>query len=212
MADLEFFFDPGCPWAWITSRWATEVSALRKYEVQWRFISLSMINTDKGYKPGDDYHKMIHSFGLKALRVASAARAAAGNDAVAKFYTAIGTTIHVEKNREGIDTDAHKFLSDVLQRHSLPVEWANSFEDETHTAVIREETDLALSRTGKDVGTPILTFKPGQPNEGSFFGPVISKTPRGEQAVKLWESVELIATTSGLAELKRSLRAPLDFS
>lgn len=212
MADLDFFFDSGCPWAWVTSRWVTEVSNLRNYEVAWKFISLSMINTDKGYKPGDDYHKMMHSFGLQALRVASAARADAGNDAVAKFYTAIGTTIHVEKNREGIDTDAHKYLTDVLQRHSLPTEWANSLNDETHTAVIRYETDLALSRTGKDVGTPILTFKPGQPNEGSFFGPVISKAPRGDEALKLWDAVETIATTSGVAELKRSLRSPLDFS
>ena len=212
MADLEFFFDPGCPWAWVTSRWVTEVSKLRDYAVSWKFVSLSMINTDKGYNPGDDYHKMMHLFGLKALRVASAARASAGNDAVAKFYTAIGATIHVEKNREGIDTDAHKYLTDVLQRHSLPTEWANSFEDETHTAVIRYETDLALSRTGKNVGTPILTFKPGQPTEGSFFGPVISKSPRGDEALKLWDAVETIATTSGVAELKRSLRAPLDFS
>ena len=212
MADLEFFFDPGCPWAWVTSRWVTEVSKLRDYAVSWKFVSLSMINTDKGYNPGDDYHKMMHLFGLKALRVASAARASAGNDAVAKFYTAIGTTIHVEKNREGIDTDAHKYLTDVLQRHSLPTEWANSFEDETHTAVIRYETDLALSRTGKIVGTPILTFKPGQPTEGSFFGPVISKSPRGDEALKLWDAVETIATTSGVAELKRSLRAPLDVS
>ena len=212
MADLEFFFDPGCPWAWVTSRWVTEVGSLRNYEVAWKFISLSMINTDKGYKPDDDYHKTIHSFGLKALRVASAARASAGNDAVAKFYSAIGTTMHVEKNREGIDTDPHNFLTEVLRRHSLPVEWANSFEDETHTAVIRYETDLALSRTGKDVGTPILTFKPGQPNEGSFFGPVISKAPRGDQAVQLWDAIETLATTSGVAELKRSLRSPLDFS
>ncbi len=212
MADLEFFFDPGCPWAWVTSRWVTEVSKLRDYAVSWKFVSLSMINTDKGYNPGDDYHKMMHLFGLKALRVASAARASAGNDAVAKFYTAIGTTIHVEKNREGIDTDAHKYLTDVLRRHSLPTEWANSFDDETHTAVIRYETDLALSRTGKNVGTPILTFKPGKPTEGSFFGPVISKSPRGDEALKLWDAVETIATTSGVAELKRSLRAPLDFS
>ncbi|GDX18865.1 hypothetical protein LBMAG06_09940 [Actinomycetes bacterium] len=90
--------------------------------------------------------------------------------------------------------------------------WADSLNDETHTAVIRYETDLALSRTGKDVGTPILTFKPGQPNEGSFFGPVISKSPRGDEALKLWDAVETIATTSGVAELKRSLRSPLDFS
>lgn len=212
MADLEFFFDPGCPWAWVTSRWVTEVSKLRNYEVSWKFISLSMINTDRGYPENSDYHKMVHAFGLKALRVASAARASGGNDAVAKFYTAIGTTIHNEKKREGFDTDPHKFLTSILSTHSLPTNWADSFEDETHTALIRYETDTALSRTGKDVGTPILTFKPGSPNEGSFFGPVISKIPRGDEAVKLWDAVETIATTSGVAELKRSLRGTLDFS
>ena len=212
MADLEFFFDPGCPWAWVTSRWVTEVGALRKYDVSWKFISLSMINTDRGYATNDDYHKMVHGFGLKALRVASAARAAGGNDAVAKFYTAIGTTIHTQKRREGFDTDPQKFLTAILSEYSLPTEWAKSLDDETHTPVIRFETDLALSRTGKDVGTPILTFKPGQPNEGSFFGPVISKIPRGEAALKLWDAVETIATTSGVAELKRSIRGALDFS
>jgi hypothetical protein len=212
MADLEFFFDPGCPWAWVTSRWVTEVGALRKYDVSWKFISLSMINTDRGYAANDDYHKMVHGFGLKALRVASAARAAGGNDAVAKFYTAIGTTIHTQKRREGFDTDPQKFLTAILSEYSLPTEWAKSLDDETHTPVIRFETDLALSRTGKDVGTPILTFKPGTPNEGSFFGPVISKIPRGDAALKLWDAVETIATTSGVAELKRSIRGALDFS
>ena len=71
---------------------------------------------------------------------------------------------------------------------------------------------MALSRTGKDVGTPILTFKPGAPNEGSFFGPVISKIPRGEDAIKLWDAIEILATTPGMAELKRSLRTPLDLT
>lgn len=99
MADLEFFFDPGCPWAWATSRWVTEVVNTRNYEVSWKFISLSMINTDRGYGANDDYHKLIHNFGLAALRVASAARADAGNDGVFKFYTAFGTSFHNQKTR-----------------------------------------------------------------------------------------------------------------
>ena len=212
MADLEFFFDPGCPWAWATSRWVTEVVAIRKYEVSWKFISLSMINSDRGYGPDSEYHKTVHNFGLAALRVASAARAAAGNDGVAKFYATFGKMFHNEKKREGFDNNQHKLLTEILESGSLPTVWADSYDDETHTPIIRFETDLALSRTGKDVGTPILTFKPGAPNEGSFFGPVISKIPRGEQAVKLWEAVETIATTPGVAELKRSIRGALDFS
>lgn len=212
MADLDFFFDPGCPWAWITSRWVSEVRKQRNYEVSWKFISLAMVNDDIGYAEGSERYQLIHKANLAALRVASVARALAGNDGVDKFYTAIGTTVHVEKNRENFDTDPHAFLSSVLERHSLPIAWADAFDDETHTPIIRYETDMALSRTGKSVGTPILTFHPGTSNEGSFFGPVISKSPRGAEAVRLWDAVETIATTSGMAELKRSLRAAPDFT
>ena len=86
------------------------------------------------------------------------------------------------------------------------------FRSESHDAHLESETELALSRTGRDVGTPILTFHPGAANEASFFGPVISKTPRGDDALRLWDAVETIATTSGLSELKRTKRAPLDFT
>lgn len=212
MTDLDFFFDPVCPWAWATSRWVTEVSSARNYAVSWKFISLSMINTDRGYSTNDDHHKLTHNFGLASLRVASAARADAGNDGVSKFYSAFGALFHNQKKREGLDTDKHKLLTEILRSASLPTTWADSFEDETHTPIIRYETDMALSRVGKDVGTPILTFKPGSSNEGSFFGPVISKIPRGDSALKLWDAIETIATTSGFAELKRSLRSPLDLS
>jgi hypothetical protein len=85
-------------------------------------------------------------------------------------------------------------------------------DDETHDAHIRADTELALSRTGKDVGTPILTFHPGAENEASFFGPVISKAPRGADAVELWDAVEKLATMSGMAELKRSNRVAPDFT
>ena len=211
MADLEFFFDPGCPWAWATSCWVTEVVAIRKYEVSWKFISLSMINTDRGYGPDSDYHKSIHNFGLAALRVASAARASAGNDGVAKFYAAFGKTFHNEKKREGFDNNQHRLLTEILESGSLPTVWADSYDDETHTPIIRFETDLALSRAGKDVGAPIITFKPGSSKESTFFGPVISKIPRGEDAVKLWDALETVATTPGMAEFKRS-RISLDLT
>ena len=103
------------------------------------------------------------------------------------------------------------FLAEALATAGLPVALAEHAEDDSHDAYLRAETELALSRTGPDVGTPILTFAPGQgEREGSFFGPVISKAPRGAEAVKLWTAVETLAT-SGVAELKRSLRAKPDF-
>ena len=93
----------------------------------------------------------------------------------------------------------------------LPTEYATHALDESHDAFIAEETELAFARTGRDVGTPIITFRPGATDEASFFGPVISTIPRGEEATKLWDAIETIATASGMAELKRSNRATPNF-
>jgi hypothetical protein len=96
MADVNFYFDPVCPWAYITSRWVVEVQQQRGYDVSWKFISLYMINNDRGYSEGNKHHQDGHLLGLQGLRVASAARAAAGNDAVAAVYTALGKAIHAD--------------------------------------------------------------------------------------------------------------------
>ena len=208
-ADLEFYFDPVCPWAWITSRWVTNVQQLRNYEVSWKFISLRMVNAERGYA-GNSVYEQIHNAGLASLRVASAARAQGGNASVAALYTALGNAIHVGGRREELVNNPHAFLLSVVAEAGLPSEIASAFEDSTHDEVIRFETETALSRTGKDVGTPILTFNPKAANEASLFGPVISKAPKGDEAVKLWDAVQTIAE-SGVAEIKRSLRAAPQF-
>ena len=100
---------------------------------------------------------------------------------------------------------------EALSDAGLDPALAKHIHDESHDAYIRDETAVAFTRTGKDVGTPILTFPPGQGDEGSFFGPVISKAPTGVEAIKMWDAVETLAT-SGVAELKRSLRARPDFT
>jgi protein-disulfide isomerase-like protein with CxxC motif len=211
MADLQFYFDPVCPWAYITSRWVVEVQEQRGYDVSWKFISLFMINSDRGYNEGNMPWRDGHMSGLQALRVASAARAAAGNDAVAAVYTALGKAIHVDKRRPKDSTELKDFARTVLSEAGLNPQWAESATDELHDEVIRYETSRALELTGKDVGTPILVFHPEKPNEASFFGPVISSIPRGAEALRLWDAVETLATTSGMAELKRSLRGAPSF-
>ena len=212
MADLDFFFDPVSPWAWITSRWVTEVQELKDYDVSWKFISLKMLNQDKmDYSSMPAGYKEVHAAGTSGLRVAAKARSAAGNDAVAKVYTALGTSLHNNQEREKFVADIEGHIAGLLKTADLPVEWASAVHDETFDRLISDETALALDRAGKDVGTPILTFRPGSTNEGSFFGPVISNIPRGDEAVKLWDAIETIATASGLAELKRSLRARPSF-
>jgi hypothetical protein len=206
-ADLEFFFDPVCPWAWITSRWVTEVKQIRTYEVNWRFICLKMINenrTDDRYTPE---YRAGHMAGLYALRVADQVRLERGNDEVAKLYTTLGEFIHGEGRRLEITDDPVAVLQLLLKAADLPPELADAALDESHDPYIRSETDLAFERTGKNVGTPIITFHPGQSDEASFFGPVIASIPRGEAAVKLWDAIEIVATTSGMAELKRSNRS-----
>jgi len=211
MADLEFFFDPICPWAWITSRCVNEVQKLRSYDVTWRFISLRMINEDIGYTESTEVHRQSHFVGTQIMRAAALARAEDGNEAVGKLYTAVGTALHNNKQHDEMMNNPTFFLVDALSRANLNVDWAKGADNEEFDAVIREETDLAFSRTGKGVGTPILTFKPGQANEGSFFGPVISEIPRGDAALKLWDAIELIATSTGMAELKRSIRSAPNF-
>jgi len=213
-ADLDFFFDPVCPWAWITSRWVTNVAEQREYEVDWRFISLWVLNennTQEWYTPE---YRQAHYRGHQALRVADAIRLASDGDAhaVARWYTAVGTALHVENRRDDAAADATAFLAGLLDANGFDASLIEAADDESHDEYIRAETELALGRTGRDVGTPIITFHPGDDNEASFFGPVIAKAPKGDDALKLWDAIETMATMSGMAELKRSLRAAPDFS
>ncbi len=206
--DVEFFLDPVCPWCWITSRWVTHVQHEKRYVVGWRFISLEIVN-EKIDRPPE--RQAMHQAGMRALRVADQVRLEHGNDAVAAYYSALGRRIHIDRRRDELVSETAAFAAEALEDAGLVAAMADHVDDDSHDTYLRAETELALSRTGPDVGTPILTFAPGQGDrEGSFFGPVISKAPRGADAVRLWDAIEVIAT-SGVAELKRSLRAKPEF-
>jgi len=207
MADLEFFFDPVCPWAWITSRWVVEVQEQRHYSVGWRFISLKMINEGRDPDAYTEGHRAAHMAGIYTHRVCDEVRLQHGNEAVGDLYTALGNAFHLEQRRPEINDEPVAFMAEMLVNAGLPAELAAHAHDDAHDAHIRADTELAFSRTGRDVGTPIITFHPGAANEASFFGPVISTIPRGAEAERLWDAIETIATTTGVAELKRSLRA-----
>jgi 2-hydroxychromene-2-carboxylate isomerase len=211
MADVEFFFDPICPWAWLTSRWTCEVAERRGLDVDWRFICLRMVNENMTYEsPG---YLNAHSGGHKMLRVAAAGREAAGNDAVAHLYTEFGLRVHnAGRGRSEVREGNLALIEEAVSAVGLDPTIAAAADDEVFDAILRKETELALSRTGPDVGTPILTFAPGTEREASFFGPVISRIPRGDEAVDLWDAVEKLARMPGLYELKRTNRQPPDFS
>lgn len=208
--DLEFFFDPVCPWAWITSRWVKEVQELRQYSVTWKPISLKLLNADQAAEWYTAEYKRGHAAGHDGLRTACALvdhfGGDEGNEAVDRFYTALGTLAHKSGQRDEFRDNTAQFIDECLTIAGLSTT-LNQTGHSTFDDVIAASTSVALERTGKDVGTPILTFHPGQANEGSFFGPVIARIPRGEEALKLWNAVEVVATTPGVAELKRTLRS-----
>jgi 2-hydroxychromene-2-carboxylate isomerase len=202
-AAVDFFWDPICPWAWITSRWVHEVAGQRALDVDWRFIALRIVNEDRDYeREFPARYAERHGLGLRLLRVAAAARDVHGRDAVGPLYTAFGTRIHVDRDIDGLaGTDA---IIEILRGLDLDPGSATAADDEAWDEVVRADTATALERAGRDVGTPVITFAP--PDGPSFFGPVISRIPRGPEAVELWDSVERLAHFPGFAELKRSLR------
>lgn len=207
-ADIRFYFDPVCPFAWITSKWVRMVASQREYKVDWRFISLRLINSGvdydshfpAGYEEG-------HTSGLRLLRVAVRIRAEHGRPAVGPFYQAVSTEIFdtagSPRMTPGI-RGSREFVEPLLAKIGLPAGLADALDDTGWDAEIKADGDEALSLTGKDVGTPIIQFAP--PEGTAFFGPVISRLPAPEDAVRLWDYVTGLAGFPGFAELKRSLR------
>lgn len=201
---MHFYFDPVCPFAWMTSKWVRLVAEQRHYSVDWRFIALRFVNETVDYDTQfPPEYKELHTSGMKLLRVAAAVRAAHGRPAVGDYYAALGRAVW-DSERKWSNPGSAELVRSVLAAAGLPVELSEALQDEGFDAVLREETSEALTLTGKDVGTPILHFQP--PEGVAFFGPVISRLPNAEQALELWEHVIGLAQFGGFAELKRSLR------
>ena len=210
-ADIDFYFDPVCPFAWMTSKWVRLVLAQRDYTVDWRFISLRLVNADVDYDAHfPPEYEAGHTAGLRLLRVAAKTRAEHGRAAVGPLYAAMGARIFdtAPSADDGVATSEHRgsrsFVQPILAEAGLPLGLADALEDTSLDAEIRAETDRALALTGKDVGTPIIHFEP--PTGVAFFGPVISRLPGEDDAVRLWDHVLGLASFPGFAELKRSLR------
>jgi 2-hydroxychromene-2-carboxylate isomerase len=205
-ADLHFWFDPVCPFAWMTSKWVRQVSAQRDVAVEWRLISLRLLNRHVDYDaqfPAD--YEAGHTAGLRLLRVAARVRAEHGPAALDPLYAALGERVFESEQVGGRETRGRReFVTPALVAAGLPADLADALDDESWDAGIQAETDAALALSGKDVGTPILQFDP--PDGPAFFGPVISRLPSDADALDLWDHVVALARFPGFAELKRSLR------
>ncbi len=211
---IEFFWDPVCPFAWMTSRWLRRVAALRDIEVEWRFINLSILNEERDYETEfPEGYRESHNRGRRMLRVAAAVRADAGTGAMGPLYEAFGQSIWHrvlepgEDLRAFIGTDEH--LCAVLEAAGFDTSYAAAADDASFDDILRAETGEAVGRTGSDVGTPILSIDP--PDGPSFFGPVISSVPESdEECLELFDAALTLARYATFSELKRSDRLQLD--
>lgn len=206
--DLHFYFDPVCPFAWLTSKWVRMVAEQRDYRVDWRFISLRIVNANVDYASHfPPEYEAGHTAGLKLLRVAARSRAEHGREVIGPLYEAIGTRLFDEpraQKRSAADQAARELIESALGDAGLPRDLADALDDSSFDTEIGNETEGALALTGRDVGTPILHFEP--PTGTAFFGPVISRLPSPDTAAALWDHVVALAAFGGFAELKRSLR------
>ena len=189
---VDFWFDPLCPWAWITSRWMLEVAQVRQVEPRWHVMSLAVLNEGRDDLPEGYKERLSQAWG--PVRVVVAAEQKFGSDAVLPLYTAIGTRFHnqkAERNRATIEA--------ALAEAGLPADLADAMNDPSYDEALRASHKDGMDRVGYDVGTPVISVL-----GASFFGPVVSPIPRGEDAGRLWDGVLLVSGTDGFFELKRS--------
>lgn len=194
MSDREtaqFWFDPICPWAWMSSRWMLEVEKIRPIDVEWNVMSLALLNADRDLPP--DYRELMDA-AWGPVRVVIAARAQHGDKVVLPLYTAMGERFH-----PGGRKDFDGVISESLAEVGLPAELADAARSTDWDEELRRSHHSGMDQVGMDVGTPVIATQ-----GTAFFGPVVTPAPKGEAAGKLWDGVVLVAATPGFYELKRT--------
>jgi hypothetical protein len=187
----DFWFDPICPWAWMTSRWMMEVEKVRPVDVRWHVMSLAVLN--EGRDLPQDYRAMMdRAWG--PVRVVVAASELHGEKYVKPLYDALGTRIHPGGNK-----DWDGVIREALGEVGLPAEVAEYATRSDFDEQLRASHKEGISLVGEDVGTPVVSV-----NGVAFFGPVVTPAPKGEAAAKLWDSALLVASTPGFYEIKRT--------
>lgn len=194
---VEFWFDPICPFTWITSRWVDEVAQQRGLEVQWNPFSLKVLNV--GLDEGDD--AQAHVDGHRMGRVVEAARQRAGQEHLGALYRALGERLH-----PGGRSDIDAIIAEAVAEAGLPADLVAAADDASYDAELEASTGRAIARTGKGVGIPIIGL-----GERAYFGPVFTRRPKGAQALELWDAYVTMTAFDGFFELKREITGELQF-
>ena len=196
---VDFWFDPLCPWAWITSRWILEVAKVRRIAPSFHVMSLAYLNEDKDIS--DEYRKMLEP-AWGPVRVLIAAAQTEGDEILLPLYTALGERIHLQ----GREID-RQLIEEALAEVGLPTALADAMDSTAYDDDLKKSHHAGMDQVGADVGTPVIAV------EGTaFFGPVVTPAPKGEAAGRLWDGVLLVASTPGFYEIKRTRDKGPDFS
>ena len=197
---VDFWFDPLCPWAWLTSRWVLEVAQVRPIAPEFHVMSLAYLNQDKDGL-SEDYRKFLET-AWGPVRVCMAAAAEKGEDVLLPLYTALGNRIHLEQRKAD-----RALVEEALEEVGLPASLADAMDSDDFDEALRKSHHAGMDQVGMDVGTPVIS------TQGvAFFGPVVTPAPKGEDAGRLWDGVLAVASTPGFYELKRTRDASPDFS
>lgn len=187
----DFWFDPICPWAWISSRWMLEVEQVRGVRTRWHVMSLAYLNEGRDL-PADYRRVMDEAWG--PVRVVAAAVVEHGDEVGLPLYSALGKRFHLEKLPKDRPT-----VEAALEEAGLPTALAAAMETDEYDDALKKSHHAGMDQVGFEVGTPVVSV-----DGAAFFGPVVSPAPRGEAAGRLWDGVLLVAGTDGFFELKRS--------
>ncbi|WP_424568167.1 DsbA family protein [Streptomyces sp. CH-036] len=196
---VDFWFDPLCPWAWMTSRWMLEVEKVRDVEVRWHVMSLAVLNEDKLDELPEEYRDMLENQAWGPVRVVIAAQQLHGDDVVGPLYTALGTRFH--NNGEGPTREA---VAAALKDVGLPENLAEYADKDTYDTELRASHQEGIDKVGQEVGTPVIAVPGADGGQVAFFGPVVTPAPKGEEAAKLWDGTLLVASIPGFYEIKRT--------
>lgn len=188
---VDFWFDPSCPWAWMTSRWVDEVAKHRDLDVTWHIMSLAVLNEDKDVS---ESYRAFFPRALRYTRLVAAVRELEGQAVVKPLYDALGMRIH-----PGGSKNPDEVIPAALAELGLPAEYLRYADSDEYDAQMRASHFDGIDRVGQEVGTPVIAV-----DGVAFFGPVISPAPKGEQALALWDGVVAAARYDGFFELKRS--------
>lgn len=203
--NVDIYVDPICPFAWLTSRWLLEVEQVRDVRVTFRLMSLSVLND--GRDGLSDFYRELVADGWAPARVATSVGEAHGCAGFRRFYEAFGTLHHV--GRRPIDDD---LLREALVIAGLPTDHLTAADDTAHDDALRASHHRGMDPVGDDVGTPVLHIHVGSDDPVAIFGPVVTPTPRGESAGRVWDGVVALAGSAEFFELKRSRTRPLEFT